>query len=270
MGKFLSVYFAFAAISMNVHIFRENQVTGPGPLISTYIFLFAFVLLLWDLTLYPKSLRTLGTITQFAIEFLIATFLTESIMIDFWFPLETVAMDILPKSADFIDDMLNTGEWRCESLCEVLRGQALGYLVSYLLSMSFLLSVLHATRVIDLRALGEGPSCFFADISFRFKKFWRKFWRRLGFGNKNGSSEILGDTDDNDDEPSDSRRSIITFSQKNKTRVKKTGRRGKRETYVKRKASVSRDRSRRGSRATCSCPPTNDPPVYSKFSCNIL
>ncbi|CAH1183506.1 unnamed protein product [Phaedon cochleariae] len=267
MGKFMAVLASFAAISMNFQIFRETQDAGPGPLLSTYIFLFAFFLLLWDLTLYPKTLRQLGRISQFFMEFLIATFMTECIMIDFWFPLEKMVMNIPAKMADVIDDMLSSGEWRCDTLCDTLRSQALTYVVSYAVSVSFLVAVLHATRVIDLRALREGPSCFFGDIVFRLKKVIKKQLRMFGIG----ARRVEMNSDINVDLSADICESL---TQRKPRRSSRKGRRQSSKSSRDKKCkdkSIARTRSR--SRSSCVIvgrETEENVPFLEKLGCNII
>ncbi|KAG5880429.1 hypothetical protein JTB14_019939 [Gonioctena quinquepunctata] len=254
MGKFLSVYFAFVAASTNVHIFRDTQDAAPGPLMSTYIFLFSFVMLLWDLTLYPESLRKLGFLSQLLIEFFIAAFLTESIMIDFWFPLEKVTMGVFPKTADSIDDMLSTGEWKCENLCGTLRSQGLGYVVSYCISLFFLLAVLHATRVIDLRELSEGPGRFFGDIYFRLKKFLKKLIQLVVCSiSRKSNTACDEDIDDSDD----SATNVLIPKERNTRKTTRRERRGRAD----RRKSPSKERK---NESEDDCSDTNVP-FYSKF-----
>ncbi|KAJ8939242.1 hypothetical protein NQ318_015200 [Aromia moschata] len=134
--------------------FREPSDVGTGPLVATYVFIFSVFLLLWDIRLYPKSLRKLGRLCQCFIEFVIAAFLFENILMDFWFPLEIGVLALPQKAAGLIEDLLATGSWNCPtSLCDGLRSEQTGYVLSYLLSFFFLFAVLQATRAIDLREL---------------------------------------------------------------------------------------------------------------------
>lgn len=171
MGQLIPVFIAYLLLCFGIQYFREPKEVGPGPLVSSYIFMFAAFLLLWDIRLYPRSLRKLGFISQCIIEvsfhylyqnvcdymffqFLVASFLFENIMVDFWFPLEAVILSSAPKSADLLEEMLQSGNRPCDMVCDVLRNKWSSYVASYCLSLFFLLAVLHATRAIDLRELG--------------------------------------------------------------------------------------------------------------------
>lgn len=68
MGNLAAVTAAFILRTYGINIFREPKDVGGGPLFSSYFFLFASYLLLYDLRLYPKSLRALGKLSQFIIE----------------------------------------------------------------------------------------------------------------------------------------------------------------------------------------------------------
>lgn len=74
-------------------------------------------------------------------------------MVDFWFPLELVVLRAASVLADFLEEMLQSGSWPCDTVCDVLRNEYTSYVASYMLSVFFLLAVLHATRAIDLREL---------------------------------------------------------------------------------------------------------------------
>nr|CAI5869752.1 unnamed protein product [Callosobruchus analis] len=82
----------------------------------------------------------------------------ENLMIDFWFPLEGAVSELPSKMADGLDEIIT-----CGSLCEALRSDKTKVAASYMMSGLLLLMVLHATRMIDLRKLAEGPS-FFSGI----------------------------------------------------------------------------------------------------------
>lgn len=77
----------------------------------------------------------------------------ENIMLDFWFPLEIMAMDGLINLSDQIEELLQYGNWTCEGICDYLKSDNAKMTASYVLSVFFLLAVLHAVRAIDLRAL---------------------------------------------------------------------------------------------------------------------
>ncbi|CAH1183505.1 unnamed protein product [Phaedon cochleariae] len=185
MGKFFAVLPALLLILAGYQVFRKSADAGNGPLVSTYIFLTALFLLLYDLRLYPKQLRKLDGPFQTVIEFLIAAFLMENIIMDFWFPIESVInKEILPRIAELIEESFKQRDWDCQTVCEVFRSETTALVCSYFLSIFFLLAVLHAIRAIDLRALQDGPSCFFGDIAYRLKRFYRKKMKAFGFGGK--------------------------------------------------------------------------------------
>lgn len=68
MGSFLPVFLAFILNSYGIYIFLEPKLPGCGPFLSLIIFMFAAFVLLWDIRLYPKSLRKLGPCTSNIIE----------------------------------------------------------------------------------------------------------------------------------------------------------------------------------------------------------
>ncbi|XP_023310644.1 uncharacterized protein LOC108909324 [Anoplophora glabripennis] len=184
MGQLVPVFAAYLLLCFGIQYFRRPREVGPGPLVSSYIFMFAAFLLLWDIRLYPSSLRRLGIISQCIIEFLVASFLFENIMVDFWFPLELVVLGASWALADLLEEMLQSGSWTCDVVCDVLRTEKSSYAASYMLSLFFLLAVLHATRAIDLRELENGPVAFFGDIGYRTKRYFRRQKKYLGIGIK--------------------------------------------------------------------------------------
>lgn len=72
---------------------------------------------------------------------------------DFWLPLEEDVMHLLPKIADVEEELLRQGGFQCETITEFLRKEQTQIAASYCLSLFFLISVMHATRVVDLRLL---------------------------------------------------------------------------------------------------------------------
>lgn len=77
----------------------------------------------------------------------------EVLMNDFWWPLEASCISILPKIADFEQQILTQSGLSVTGILQLLRNDTAAVLTSYLLSIFFLLSSLHATRIIDLRLL---------------------------------------------------------------------------------------------------------------------
>lgn len=90
---------------------------------------------------------------SFSFQFLIATFLMEHMMNDFWFPLETNVMGALPKIADYETEILGQSGWECEGIMQIFRSETSGIIASYLLSLFFFFGAMHATRIIDFRLL---------------------------------------------------------------------------------------------------------------------
>lgn len=80
-------------------------------------------------------------------------FFMEVIMNDFWLPLDAAMGVFLPKVADFEKDILEKGGWEGEGILQFLREDNAKVVASYLLSIFFLLAVLHATRIVDFRLL---------------------------------------------------------------------------------------------------------------------
>ncbi|XP_074031042.1 uncharacterized protein [Leptinotarsa decemlineata] len=183
MGKLLAVALALILVCNGQQIFRETVPIEAGPLLSLYTFMAAIFLLLYDLRLYPTSLRKLDGFGQTFIEFLVSAFLMENIMLDFWIPLiATITQEMLPNFADFLDETMLDKDWNCADFCDFIKSDTFATVISYVLSIFFLIAVLHAIRAIDLRAFEDGPGCFFGDIFFRVKRFFRRKLRSLGFG----------------------------------------------------------------------------------------
>ncbi|KAG5864509.1 hypothetical protein JTB14_030340 [Gonioctena quinquepunctata] len=167
MGKLIAVTLALLVTCSGQQIFRETTIFESGSVVSMCIFMTALFLLLYDLRLFPSSLRKLDGLGQIFIEFLVAVFLIENIMMDFWIPLlATTTQEVSPAIADLLDEKLRERDWNCFEFCDFLR------------------TVLHAIRAIDLRALQEGPDCFIGDIYFRTKRFFRRKLKSLGFGGR--------------------------------------------------------------------------------------
>ncbi|XP_028128269.1 uncharacterized protein LOC114324602 isoform X2 [Diabrotica virgifera virgifera] len=179
MGNIIGILIALVYIACNQEIFKKSPSDPPGPLVSTYLFLLALFILLCELQVYPASLRKLGTIPQVVLEVFLATFIAEIIIVDFWFPLESIAMDNLIHIADLFEELLSSGKWNCDVVCDMLRSHSARYSVSYAISTFFLFTVLHATRFIDIRTLDGGISCFFGDILGRSKRRIKKQFKNI-------------------------------------------------------------------------------------------
>lgn len=67
MGKCAPVFLAYVQNCFGVNIFRENT-PGCEPLVSCLIFLTGLFFLLWDMRLYPTSLRKLSKLSACIVE----------------------------------------------------------------------------------------------------------------------------------------------------------------------------------------------------------
>lgn len=76
MSNIVAVLVAYIICCNGILIFREPKEVGTGPLISCYLFMLAAALLLYDLSVYPQSLRKLGVIFQTIVE--VSTYLQKS------------------------------------------------------------------------------------------------------------------------------------------------------------------------------------------------
>lgn len=78
-------------------------------------------------------------------------FLMEMIVTNFWFPLELVFVSLLPKIPDSVARTMYSVGLRCTGPCEylyILKTAEAIAIASCILSLFFLLCVLHATRVL--------------------------------------------------------------------------------------------------------------------------
>ncbi|XP_050306681.1 uncharacterized protein LOC126743571 [Anthonomus grandis grandis] len=179
MGMFFPCLAAACANGAAIKIFREPTTTSNGPLFSLYIFIFTCFLLMWSVRIYPGNLRKVGKL-QFIVEFLISDFLMQNLIIDFWFPLETLVMEGLPNLGQTIDDWVAVGDWNAEVITDLLKNESAGFYASYFMSTFFLIITLHACRIIDLRTLTqEGPMCFFKEIGRKIKLTIRRLIRKF-------------------------------------------------------------------------------------------
>lgn len=108
--------------------------------------------------LFPRNAgesanTTENTSLPYFIQFFVATILTEHLVSDFWLPLEEDTMHLLPKIAEIEAELLKQGGFECETITEFLKQEQTQIAASYILSLYFLLSVMHATRVVDIRLL---------------------------------------------------------------------------------------------------------------------
>ncbi|CAG9854379.1 unnamed protein product [Phyllotreta striolata] len=179
MGKFLAVFLAYVLMCNQCLIFRDPDANYAGPKLSSYVFLTAVCILLYDLRLYPKRLRKLDHLSQNIVEFFIAMFAMELVLQDFWYPLINGLVALLLHGAEKMEYLSDY-----EYLSDSLKDPSTVDRITYILSLFFLLSVLHAVRAIDFRALQEGPGCFFDDIAYRGRRFLLKKIRYLGFAKK--------------------------------------------------------------------------------------
>jgi len=162
----MPTFLAFLLNSFGIIIFLQNSKPGCEPLVSCLIFLFAVFLLLWDLRLYPTSLRKLSKSCAYLFQFFVAAFLMEHIMNDFWFPLEASLMALLKKLPEMEKDFLSAAGSSSSGILQFLDSDMSHVIASYALSLFFFFCVLHATRIVDFR---YGFSAFFEDINYRFR-----------------------------------------------------------------------------------------------------
>lgn len=173
MGHLIPVLAAFILNCCGICLFIDPKLSGCGPYLSTLIFNLAVFVLLWDIRLYPTSMRKLGTCCSsilqvsnikcrkafnffiLSFQFFIAALITEHLVADFWLPLEEDVMHLLPKIADVEEELLRQGGFEIDAITEFLRKEETQIAASYLLSLFFLLCVLHATRIIDFRLLRQ-------------------------------------------------------------------------------------------------------------------
>ncbi|XP_017776883.1 PREDICTED: uncharacterized protein LOC108562896 [Nicrophorus vespilloides] len=177
MGYFAPTFLAFILNSCGIYIFHESTKPGCEPLVSCLIFLVAVFLLLWDMRLFPSSLRKLWRCGAYFFQFIISAFLMEHIMNDFWFPLEASMFAFFPKIAQFEDDILKQSGWTSSGVLQILKCDLANVVASYALSLFFFFGVLHATRVIDFRLLKCGYSVFLDDVRYRSKKLLKRVKR---------------------------------------------------------------------------------------------
>lgn len=84
----------------------------------------------------------------------------EHIMNDFWFPLEASMIAFLPKVADYEACVLKQFGWKSPGMLRFLKSDISHVMASYAMSLFFLVTMLHATRLIDLRLLRYYKFCF--------------------------------------------------------------------------------------------------------------
>ncbi|CAH2008647.1 unnamed protein product [Acanthoscelides obtectus] len=184
MTNLFSVFVSYLSLTLGYQIYRSAPEVGESaPFLSLLVFLTALLLLLVNLDVYPHSLRCLGWFGTVIIEeacvffqFLISYFLMETLMIDFWFPLEEAVSNVPTKIADHLEE-----KWsNCGSICEALWSDNAKVAASYVMSSLLLLMVLHATKLIDSRKLAQGPSVFIDDIWVRVKCSLSRILQDLG------------------------------------------------------------------------------------------
>lgn len=84
------------------------------------------------------------------IQFLVCQYLMELSIIQFWFPLESTIVESLPKLADSLNEIMQKVQLNSQTIDDILKSDITPMVFSYLLSGFFLITALHATRVINL------------------------------------------------------------------------------------------------------------------------
>ncbi|VEN52919.1 unnamed protein product [Callosobruchus maculatus] len=189
MTNLFSVFVSYLSLSLGYQIYRSPpEVEESAPFLSLLIFLTTLLLLLVNLDIYPSSLRRLGWFGMLIVEdacvffqFLLSYFVMENLMIDFWFPLEGAVTQLPSKIADGLDEIVT-----CGRVCDGLRSDNTKVAASYMMSGILLLMVLHATRMIDLRKLAEGPSAFFGTYGSDSYYHCQKYCKSLACVLKEG------------------------------------------------------------------------------------
>ncbi|KAK5646381.1 hypothetical protein RI129_004845 [Pyrocoelia pectoralis] len=176
MGRLLPVTLAVCMNANGIYIFRAPENIECFPTQAYFMFLLAVFYLLWDIPLnpYPSCFRGLVKPVSVIIEFLVAVVMIEFLMADFWCPLQAKFVAFVPKIPDYINDAMNTigvDAGNVTDYLEILKSEEALIASSYTLSAFFLLSILHACRVVDYRLLRCGVETFAVDIKKRTTKF---------------------------------------------------------------------------------------------------
>lgn len=169
MWRFIPLFLVHLLKTLGLFIFRdmpEETREGVG-VKAAGIFRTSVMLLLYRLKLYPKSLRKLGKYMQVIIEvnrkwlvvlrvmsffqFFLSLFVVEHLEADFWVPLDKTLKLTLAKVAQVAEDTLRPMGEECSQYCQYLSNEWAGVIASYVVSLFFLASVLHGTRMIDFR-----------------------------------------------------------------------------------------------------------------------
>lgn len=77
----------------------------------------------------------------------------EHLVSDFWLPLEEAVIAAMPQIATFEIYLVRQSGWDIKVIGDFFQKKIARILASYALSTFFLMSVLHATRIIDFRLL---------------------------------------------------------------------------------------------------------------------
>ncbi|CAG9772020.1 unnamed protein product [Ceutorhynchus assimilis] len=191
MGMLIPCLLAAILNGCAMQLFREPIKIGDGPLLALYMFIFSAFLLLWSVRIYPGNLRKIGRM-QCLLEFFIAEFIMEAMIVDFWFPLEKNIHDALPVLAQNIEDWLSSGDFSADATMDFLKGETLPFLISYALAVFFLLAILQASRVVDFTLIREeGFGCFLKHLKRKFKLGLRRIGRQLGLNKQTNINNVF-------------------------------------------------------------------------------
>ncbi|KAF5298431.1 hypothetical protein FQR65_LT01209 [Abscondita terminalis] len=180
MGRIAPVLLACALNCGGVYIFRTPANLECFPYPAYLMFLTSIFYLLWNIPLnpYPSCFRDLVFPASLAVEFSVSCLLIEIAMTDFWCALQTKFVTFLPTIPDQIGDALNAIGLDCSAITdalEFLKTDEAQTVTAYVLSTFFLVSILHATRVVDFRLIRCGLDVFVLDITKRTKRLLKSF-----------------------------------------------------------------------------------------------
>ncbi|XP_019878073.1 uncharacterized protein LOC109605924 [Aethina tumida] len=185
MAHLVSAALAFTLVYLGKTIFREvPDYKDNGRLASCYVFLIAIFFLLWYYGTYPNSFRK-NWFIQFWLEFLIAEFIMEQLLVNFWFPLEKTLVEVLPKVGRKIENTLMNPPFETYVDMDWTEDSTFGLIASYVLSCFFLVAVLHAIKVFDLKSFK------FGTMNYSKKNISKIFNHRGGYAKRRQKMDQL-------------------------------------------------------------------------------
>lgn len=163
MARPLATLAAFVLSVIGVNMFGSNYdpASGCSELWASFIVKLGMYFLLLDVNLYQKNFKKLHHVPLFFYEMVTASFFIETVVHYIWMPIEKYLVQNVPKLVKCLCMNLvrrTISGQVFELIIKFTFSQSMMTFYCYMLSIMFVLCVLHATRSLDFRLIRLLPA----------------------------------------------------------------------------------------------------------------